>query len=37
MTGIPAFIGKLKYASMAVTTTYSDSQDLYKETINDKG
>ena len=35
--GTTLFIGKTSYVSVAVTTIYSDSQDLYKETINDKG
>ena len=37
MTGIPTFIGKTSYISTGLTTTFSDCQDLYKETINEKG
>jgi hypothetical protein len=33
MTGLPTVVGKTPYASIALTTIYSDSQDLYKESI----
>ena len=36
LTGIPCYIGKTSYGGFSITTTYSDSQDLYKETINQK-
>ena len=33
MTGIPCIVGKSSYVSIALTTLYADTQDLFKEYI----
>lgn len=34
MTGLPIVAGKTPYVSIAFTTIYADSQDLFKEKID---
>lgn len=35
MPGVPVFIGKSSYAAISLTTMYADTQDLYRERVED--